>query len=77
MVERYVHFSKTNGYFAHKRNSQSKYWMYESINEALRSNFYHNNEIKKLLMQYENRILSNEISSFVAAHELLEKYFGK
>jgi LAO/AO transport system kinase len=77
MVERYVHFSKTNGYFAHKRNSQSKYWMYESINEALRSNFYHNNEIKNLLTQYENRILSNEISSFVAAHELLEKYFGK
>ncbi|MDD3490554.1 MAG: methylmalonyl Co-A mutase-associated GTPase MeaB [Bacteroidia bacterium] len=77
MVERYVHFSKTNGYFAHKRNSQSKYWMYESINEALRSNFYHNHEIKDLLTQYENRILSNEISSFVAAHELLEKYFGK
>lgn len=77
MVERYVHFCKTNGYFAHKRNSQSKYWMYESINEALRSNFYHNNEIKKLLTKYENRILSNEISSFVAAHELLEKYFGK
>jgi LAO/AO transport system kinase len=77
MVERYVHFSKTNGYFAHKRNSQSKYWMYESINEALRSNFYHNNEIKNLLTQYESRILANEISSFVAAHELLEKYFGE
>ncbi|MBN2765857.1 MAG: methylmalonyl Co-A mutase-associated GTPase MeaB [Paludibacteraceae bacterium] len=76
MIDRYVHFSKTNGYFDHKRNSQSKYWMYESINEALRSNFYHNNEIKNLLTQYENRILSNEISSFVAAHELLEKYFA-
>jgi LAO/AO transport system kinase len=76
MVEKYVDFAKNNGYFDFKRNSQSKYWMYESINEHLKSNFYQNPEIKQLLEDNEKKILSNEISSFIAAKNLLDKYFG-
>lgn len=77
MVEKYIDFVKNNNYFDYKRNSQSKYWMYESINEYLKNNFYQNTEIQKLLIKNEARVLSNEISSFVAAKELLDKYFKK
>lgn len=76
MVERYVEFASNNGYFDYKRNSQAKYWMYESINDFLKSNFYNNQEIKQMLQENEQKILSNEISSFVAAKNLLDKYFG-
>jgi len=31
----YIDFVKTNGYFEYRRNEQSKYWMYETINEQL------------------------------------------
>ncbi len=76
MVERYIRFVKENHYFEAKRNAQSKYWMYETINEQLKSNFYQNSEIMKLLSETEDKVLKNELSSFIAAKNLLDRYFG-
>lgn len=75
MVEEYVRFVKENGYFDYRRNEQSKYWMYESINEHLRDNFYHNPQIEGLLQDKEKQVLQGRVSSFVAAKELLDTYF--
>lgn len=75
MVERYVKYVKANGFFEYKRNAQSKYWMYETINEQLKSNFYQNSEIQKSLKENETKVLSNELSSFIAAKKMLDKYF--
>jgi len=76
MVERYIAFTRENEYFGNKRNIQSKYWMYETINEQLKGNFYKNPEIQNLLIENEKKVLSNELSSFIAAKNLLDKYFG-
>lgn len=76
MVERYVDFTKKNNFFAFKRNQQSKYWMYESIDEHLKSSFYQNPKIKELLIKEEEHVLNNEVSSFIAAKNLLEAYFN-
>jgi len=75
MIEKQIQFVKSNHFFEHKRNSQSKYWMYETINEKIKNNFYQNPEIKNLLIKNEQRVLSSEISSFKAASELLNTYF--
>jgi LAO/AO transport system kinase len=77
MVENYIDFVKKNQYFELKRNSQSKYWMYETINEALKNNFYQNEVIQKLLIESEHKVLSNQVSSFIAANNLLDKYLNK
>ena len=61
-------------YFDHRRNEQAKYWMYESINEALRDNFYNNSTIASLLSLKENQVLNGEVTSFEAARQLLEVY---
>ncbi|MBR4520114.1 MAG: methylmalonyl Co-A mutase-associated GTPase MeaB, partial [Paludibacteraceae bacterium] len=74
MITDYIAYTQKNGYFDYKRSQQAKYWMYETIHQALLDNFYHNPEIETLIPQYEQRILDNEISSFIAAHELLNKY---
>ena len=42
MVYSYIDFVKNNGYFEHRSAEQSKYWMYESINEQLHNSFYQN-----------------------------------
>ena len=76
MVERYVAHTQNNGFFEDKRTQQAKYWMFESINEQLKDNFYQNKTIEDLLQHYEQRVLQNEVSSFIAAHELLETYFN-
>ncbi|MBR6687078.1 MAG: methylmalonyl Co-A mutase-associated GTPase MeaB, partial [Paludibacteraceae bacterium] len=37
MIEEYIAFTRKNGYFNVKRKLQAKYWMYETIDEALRN----------------------------------------
>ena len=76
MVDEYVIFTKENGYFDFRRHSQSKYWMYESINEQLRNHFYQSPEIEKHLLIKEKQVLNSEISSFTAAKQMLDLYFG-
>ncbi len=76
MVHRYIDFVKESGYFDKKRNEQSTYWMYETINERIRNDFYYNPQVAQLLPQLENEVLSSRKSSFVAAKEALDKYFA-
>jgi len=75
-VEEYIDHIVGNGYFKHHRNAQNKYWMYESINEALRNSFYRNPRIEAQIGDFEQRVLNDKISSFIAAKELLQLYFG-
>ena len=75
MVYEYIDFVKDNGYFDYRRNEQNKYWMYETINESLRNNFYNNELIQKSLQEYEQRVLRGEKTSFAAAHDLLDIYY--
>lgn len=76
MVYEYIDFVKHNGYFDYRRNEQSKYWMYESINEQLRSSFYNNDTISQRLKAAERAVLAGEKTSFAAAKELLDIYFN-
>ena len=76
MMHRYIDFVKQNGYFDRKRNEQSSYWMYETINERIRNDFYRNPDIEKLLPILEKEVLSAQKSSFVAAKEALDNYFA-
>ena len=76
-VEEYLEHTKRNGYFEHHRNEHNKYWMYESINEALKSHFYLNPEIEERIADVEQRVLGAKLSSFIAAKELLDIYFKK
>jgi len=77
MIQRYIDFVKTSGYFERKRNKQSKYWMYESINERLKSDFYNNPSIEKLLPILEQEVLAAKKSSFIGAKEALALYYKK
>ena len=75
MIYEYFDFVKANGYFDYRRNEQSKYWMYESINEHLRLNFYNNPQIKAQLQPAEQTVLAGQKTSFIAAQDLLDLYF--
>lgn len=76
MVQDYVEYTRKTGYFEHKRTQQAKYWMYETINATLLGNFYQNEHIAEQLQIAEQRVLNNEISSFIAANDLLTEYFS-
>lgn len=77
LIEEYQSFTSANGFFAKRRRSQATYWMYETINESLKNHFFRDAGIKSQLEHYEHLVLSDQMSSFIAAHRLLHDYFKK
>ena len=75
MIDQYMAFVKESGYFDHRRNEQSKYWMYETINEQLRDSFYKNPLIESMFFEKEQQVLNRNLTSFIAAKKLLDSYF--
>jgi LAO/AO transport system kinase len=76
LISEYKPFTVHNGFFSKKRKEQSLYWMYETINQNLKENFYHNRDIAKLLTRYEKDVLEGKISSSTAAKLLLKQYYS-
>lgn len=74
-LEEYFELAKENKYFEERRSSQARFWMYETIEDHLKSNFHHNKLVKSTIGTVEKSVLEDKLSPFVAAQELLDKYF--
>jgi LAO/AO transport system kinase len=66
---------KESGYLTQNRSEQSKYWMYENINERLKNHFYQNKYRSEKIKYFEQKVLEGKMSSFYAADALLHEYF--
>ncbi|SDR69968.1 methylmalonyl Co-A mutase-associated GTPase MeaB [Christiangramia echinicola] len=60
-----------NGYFQHNRLEQNKFWMYQTINDYLKSRFYEDPKIKTALKEQLDLIENNKTTAFAAAKHLL------
>jgi LAO/AO transport system kinase len=76
-IYEYLNFTKNNGFFTRQRREQAKYWMYETINQILKDNFYQDQKVKESLTDFEKSVLDGEMSSFQAAKNLLNLYSEK
>lgn len=74
-IQKFLELTKGNNYFFEKRKEQNQYWMLETINEQLKTNFYNNPDIQKSLDTTKKAVQNDEISPFAAAQKLLDKYF--
>lgn len=74
MVASYIKKVKENGAFEERRCCQQKYWLYESIEERLKMQFYNAPGMEELLKKYEQLLLSGKTTSFAAASKALQ-YF--
>jgi len=73
-IHEYCDLTRENGYFQTKRQEQAKYWMYETIDERLKHDFYNHKKIRDILSSYEENVLKRNISPFSAANDLLDAY---
>jgi LAO/AO transport system kinase len=73
-IEKFLDLTKGNNYFFEKRAAQNQFWMLETINEQLKSNFYNHPEIQKLLESNKKAVQNDEISPFAAAQIVLNVY---
>jgi len=65
-----------NGYFQQHRKEQSTWWLKESIQDMLLSDFNEHPEIDKQKHIYENQVQSGEISVSEASEKLIALYKG-
>lgn len=76
MINGYVDKVKINGVFDERRCYQQKYWMYEAIDEQLKSRFYTTPGMQEMLSHHEQLLLQGKTTSFAAASKVLD-FFDK
>jgi LAO/AO transport system kinase len=74
MLEDFLTMSKKSGHFEKNRFNQQKFWLFDSLNQKLKQNFYQHNRLKEELKHQLNAIEQQQISSFKAADELYAYY---
>ena len=72
LVLKYISDTKDNKFFAENRKRQNKYWLLQTINDKLQSDFFSNDEIKKELENQYNLLDKNKTTPFAAANVLLK-----
>lgn len=77
IIDRYVRHTRTNGYFDEKRVRQALFWLRESIEQDLAQDFYAHNEVRSLLPDLKQQILSGKLHTYSAAKQLLKVYKGE
>lgn len=71
MVERYLHLTKQNGYFATRRQEQRLRWLHDTIRQALEERFFTLPEVRAKLPSLEQKVQEGLVSPIAAAMELL------
>ena len=71
-IQNYCQLTTSNGWFSTNRNQQSVWWMYETIHERLRQEFYMVPGMKQMIAEMEERVKKSEVTSFEAAQRLLD-----
>lgn len=71
LIETYLTHVQDNGYFNTNRIQQNKYWLTQTIDDRLKSDFYSKPQIKLELKQQIQLIEQGKTTPFVAADYLL------
>ena len=74
MIENYVAFTKTNGFFREHRRQQDVFSLHRSLNELIKDHIV--NESKSLLLSLEEKVKSKQISPRHASRMVLEKFLS-
>ena len=76
MVTDHVENIRESGFLATKRARQDVQTMYDSIEQALRNDFFENSLIKDMIALTETDVKDKRTSAYMAANKLLETYFN-
>ena len=71
MIQSYIKHSKANNYFEHHRKEQNKFWLLQTIEDRLKSDFFNQPKIKDALKLQLQLIEDGKTTPFVAAEYLL------
>ncbi len=70
-ITAFQHAVETSGSFQNRRNQQELYWLHQTIEDRLKSNFYSNPAVIDRLKIIEKQVLEKQLSPFQAAKDLM------
>ncbi|MBO6606924.1 methylmalonyl Co-A mutase-associated GTPase MeaB [Psychroserpens sp.] len=71
LITNYLEHTKANNYFESNRTNQNKFWLLQTIEERLKSDFFNQPKIKEALEDQLQLIEEGKTTPFVAAEYLL------
>lgn len=71
----YISKTKENGYFISKRKEQNKFWLLQTIENAIKSQFFSSKKVKNELEKQLKALDDNSTTPFQAAEMVLKKGF--
>jgi LAO/AO transport system kinase len=74
IIEQFIKLHKQKNLFEKRRDSQSEFWLNNSIENMLKQGFFENKKISQKLSEYKAMLLKKEISPFKAANDLMALY---
>ena len=75
MVAKHVQAIRQNGFLERKRAQQDVQMMIDSIEDALKNDFYRNTLIADMMQLVEDDVRQQRISAYIGAQKLLDVYF--
>ncbi|OAB75767.1 methylmalonyl Co-A mutase-associated GTPase MeaB [Cochleicola gelatinilyticus] len=72
VISKNISEAKTSGYFSEKRNQQNKFWLLQTIESRLKSDFFEKEWVKSALQEQLKKIEQHETTPFEAAEFLLQ-----
>jgi len=72
LIEAYLKLTKSNHFFENNRKAQNKFWLLQTIEDRLKSDFFNTPKIKKQLELQLKLIEEGKTTPFVAAEKLLK-----
>lgn len=75
MILDYQQHTADNEFFEQKRQSQAKNWMFQAIEEGLKSNFFENARTQDAMNEFLPKVTQGTVSPNIAANILLQQYF--
>ena len=73
MISEYITLTHNNGYFEQKRKEQNKFWLLQTIESTLKSDFYNDPKVKLEFKKQLELLEKNKTTPFEAAEILLYK----
>ncbi len=77
MIRDYIENNKISGDFLEKRRRQNKNWLYESIEQGLKSNFFQSDSMAPEIEKFAEKVMADTISPFHAAEQLIGMFKNK
>ena len=76
-IQSYLKLTKENGYFEKNRQEQALFWLHETVQNRIRSLFYNNEQVQRLMPNLEISVKKEELTPFQAAEQLMNIFLKK